>query len=72
MGGMILSPCRGKNRWAQLVDRKSSEVSGRFKYRILLVDDNEELLQTAADALIREGYSVQTARDGFEALAVLL
>lgn len=68
---MILSPCRGKNRWAQLVDRKSSKMSGRFKYRILLVDDDVELLQTTADALTGEGYSVQTARDGFEALAVL-
>jgi CheY-like chemotaxis protein len=36
------------------------------------VDDEEELLQTAADVLTREGYLVQTARDGFEALAVLL
>jgi CheY-like chemotaxis protein len=43
----------------------------RFKYRILLVDDEEELLQTTADVLAREGYSVQTARDGFEALTVL-
>jgi CheY-like chemotaxis protein len=46
-------------------------MPGRFKYRILLVDDEEELLQTTADALTREGYLVQTARDGFEALAVL-
>ena len=36
------------------------------------MDDEEELLQTAADVLTREGYLVQTARDGFEALAVLL
>lgn len=43
----------------------------KFKYRILLVDDEEELVRTTADVLTREGYSVQTARDGFEALAVL-
>lgn len=42
-----------------------------FKYRILLADKNEELLQTTADVLTREGYLVQTARDGFEALAAL-
>lgn len=46
-------------------------MPGRFNYRILLVDDEEELLQTTADVLTREGYVVQTARDGFEALAVL-
>lgn len=46
-------------------------MPGRFNYRILLADDDEELLQTTADVLTREGYLVQTARDGFEALAVL-
>lgn len=35
------------------------------------MDDEQELLQTTADVLTREGYLVQTARDGFEALAVL-
>ena len=35
------------------------------------MDDEEELVRTTADVLTREGYSVQTARDGFEALAVL-
>jgi CheY-like chemotaxis protein len=42
-----------------------------FKYRILLVDDDEGLLQRTADVLTRQGYLVQMARDGFEALAVL-
>ena len=46
-------------------------MPGRFNYRILLADDDEELLQTTAEALTREGYFVQTARDGFQALAVL-
>lgn len=35
------------------------------------MDDDEKLLGTTADALTREGYLVQTAHDGFEALAVL-
>src|ERR1041385_1543149 len=46
-------------------------MSGRFNYRILLVDESEELLNTTANMLKREGYVVQTARDGFEALTVL-
>ncbi|HKT50997.1 MAG TPA: response regulator [Candidatus Angelobacter sp.] len=46
-------------------------MSGKFKYRVLLVDDDETLLQTTADVLTREGYLVQIARDGFEALTVL-
>lgn len=35
------------------------------------MDDDEKLLGTTAEVLTREGYFVQTARDGFEALAVL-
>jgi CheY-like chemotaxis protein len=46
-------------------------MPGRFNYRILLADEDEELLQTSATVLKREGYSVETARDGFEALAIL-
>lgn len=46
-------------------------MQGRFNYRVLLVDDDEKLLRTTADVLTREGYLVQTAHDGFEALAVL-
>lgn len=46
-------------------------MSGRFNYRVLLVDDDQQLLGTTADALTREGYLVQIAHDGFEALAVL-
>lgn len=42
-----------------------------FRRRILLVDDDESLLATTADVLRQEGYEVETARDGFEALALL-
>lgn len=45
--------------------------SGTFAARILVVDDEESLLVTTAAVLSREGYEVRTARDGFEALAVL-
>jgi CheY-like chemotaxis protein len=47
-------------------------MPGKFRYRVLLVDDDETLLQTTANVLEREaGYAVQMARDGFEALAAL-
>lgn len=46
-------------------------MPGSFQYRILLVDDDEVLLQTTADVLTQQGYVVQIARDGFEALAAL-
>lgn len=45
--------------------------SGSFPARILVVDDDEALLVTTAAILLREGYDVRTARDGFEALTVL-
>lgn len=43
----------------------------RFQHRVLIVDDNEALLATTGAILSHGGYDVQTARDGFEALAVL-
>ncbi len=46
-------------------------MPGRFNFRILLADDDEELLRTTAEVLTHEGYFVQTVRDGFEALATL-
>ena len=42
----------------------------RRSFRILIVEDNEELLQTTADAL-RPHFRVLKARDGIEALDVL-
>ena len=45
--------------------------SGPFRTRILVVDDDETTLVTTANLLFREGHEVRTARDGFEALAVL-
>ena len=42
-----------------------------FPARIVLVDDDEAVLVTTAAVLLREGYDVRTARDGFEALAIL-
>ncbi|HEY6972007.1 MAG TPA: response regulator [Candidatus Angelobacter sp.] len=46
-------------------------TSGPFKRRVLIVDDDEALLVTTAAILIKQGYDVRTARDGFEALATM-
>jgi len=45
--------------------------SRHFRHRILLVDDDEALLIALAARLSDGGYDVRTARDGFEALAVM-
>ena len=60
---------RGESAPDRALPSKSS--SGPFHARILVVDDDEPLLVTTAAILFREGYDVRTARDGFEALAVL-
>lgn len=46
-------------------------MTGGFKYRILVADDDADSLVSAAAALSTAGYLVLTARDGFEALAEL-
>ena len=45
--------------------------SRHFRHRILLADDDEKMLVTLAARLSEEGYDIRTARDGFEALAVM-
>jgi CheY-like chemotaxis protein len=45
--------------------------SESFTYRILVVDDQEPLRETTAAVLRHEGYLVQTASDGFDALVAL-
>jgi CheY-like chemotaxis protein len=56
-------------------DSASSDVdasqSRSFRYRILLADDDESLLIALGARLYQAGYDVRTARDGFEALAVM-
>jgi CheY-like chemotaxis protein len=42
-----------------------------FSHRILIIDPDERLLVDLSAKLVREGYEVRTARDGFEALAVM-
>ncbi len=42
-----------------------------FRYRILVVDDDEGIRRASQDVLSHFGYEVRTAEDGFEALAVM-
>lgn len=40
-----------------------------MKYRVMVVEDQEEIRSIVEKYLLKEGYDVSTARDGFEALA---
>ena len=42
-----------------------------FKAKILLVDDEEEILRTLSGSLEDDGYELWTAKDGIEAMAYL-
>jgi CheY-like chemotaxis protein len=46
-------------------------MSGFFKYRVLIVDDEKNLRLVFAELLQGQGYEVATAEDGFEALLKL-
>lgn len=45
----------------------ASEIDGGIK--VLVVDDSQTIRRSAETLLVREGYAVVTAGDGFEALA---
>lgn len=42
-----------------------------FHYRILVVDDDEQIRRVSEQVLSQSGYEVRTANDGFEALALM-
>jgi CheY-like chemotaxis protein len=46
-------------------------LKGTFRYKILVVDANEQQLKTQAALLTNEGHEVQTAQNGFEALGAM-
>lgn len=50
---------------------RKDDLSRKFQHRILIADSDEKLLITLSEVLMRESYEVRTARDGFEALAVM-
>ena len=60
-----------KRRSPVVSDAEISPSSRRFRYRILLADDDEAFLVSLAARLSDEGFDVRTARDGFEALALM-
>ena len=57
------------DKWMDSTPVKAAAVAnGHFSYRILFVDDEEHIRQTAKAVLQTEGYEVQVAEDGFDAL----
>ena len=46
-------------------------MATNFRYRILVVDDDERIRLASEGVLSGSGYEVRTANDGFEALALL-
>ncbi len=44
---------------------------GNFNYRILVVDDDEQIRRVSEAVLSQHGFEVRTANDGFEALALM-
>lgn len=50
----------------------SSSDNKQFRYRILVVDDEQSVRQTATALLESQGYEVQVAEDGFDALNHLM
>jgi DNA-binding response OmpR family regulator len=66
--GNVLANDPGSHTSQHIPPRQASECTGR---RILLVDDEQELLSVYGQALREEGYLVLSARNGKEALACL-
>jgi DNA-binding response OmpR family regulator len=58
---------------SQIFDIKgsSSKVVKTGKFRILVVDDEEEIVNLLIEGLIKEGYDCDGARDGLEALSMV-
>ena len=51
--------------------KRQHEKAGEMGAQILLVDDNEDFLDSTRDVLEEEGYRVSTARDGEQALSLM-
>jgi two-component system, chemotaxis family, chemotaxis protein CheY len=51
--------------------RDLASMPKRRPHRILVVDDDADILDALADALTDEGYTVASAKDGLEALSYL-
>ncbi len=53
------------------ISNGSPQQSNSFRYRTLVVDDDEERLKNEAGLLAREGYEIRIARHGFQALEAM-
>lgn len=63
------------SRYAGVMTRENSQAKVGFRNRIadvLVVDDQPEIVELISEALVDEGYSVRTARNGAEALREIL
>jgi twitching motility two-component system response regulator PilG len=56
----------GKTLWRIVMDSNACDT------KIMVIDDSKTIRRTAETLLSREGYSVVTAEDGFEALAKIV
>ena len=67
--GSVYAFCIELDKWMAGSPTKVDAVAnGHFSYRLLFVDDEEHIRQTAKAVLQTQGYEVQVAEDGFDAL----
>ncbi len=71
--GAVFAFCIELDTWMERspVRVDSAAKDGHFSYRILFVDDEENIRQTGKAVLESQGYEVQVAEDGFDALTHL-
>lgn len=73
--GAVVAITKEIDVWVKLAPAASTsheaKASDRFRYQILIADNDERFLVRLAAQLVDDGYDVRTARDGFEALAVM-
>ena len=58
-------------RWNERARAIPARTVAQFGYRILVVDDDQAILETAEQVLGNEGYEVLTAADGLDGLEAL-
>ena len=71
-GKFVYSPMLCASRQRPLRLRRDESESSTMSHRILLVDDEVDILEFVRYNLVREGYEVFTAQNGAEALKVAL
>jgi len=66
------TPEAGTTLTVELPRRASAAAGARAQWRVLLVDDDADIVASLRDAFVEEGYEVLSAGDGREALDLLL